>query len=565
MKAFDYDVLVIGSGFGGSVTALRLTEKGYSVGVLEAGGRFADEDFPATSFDIRRYLFAPHLGCYGIQRLDVLRDVFVMSGAGVGGGSLVYANTLYEPLSAFYSDPQWRSITDWRDELAPFFDQAKRMLGAVTYPNTSPSDEVMKQVADEMGVGDTFRPTPVGVLFGRPGEQVADPYFGGVGPARKACLEVGECMTGCRHNAKNTLVKNYLYLAEQAGAVVHPLTTARTVRPLAGGGYEVATRATDRWRGRGRTFTAEQVVFSASALGTARLLHRMRDEGVLPRISSRLGVLTRTNSESILGAIAPKGGTTDYTRGVAITSSFHPDAVTHVEPVRYGRGSNLLGLLQTVLTDGDGPLPRWCLWLSEMWKQRRDVRGFYDRRHWSERTVIALVMQSVDNSITTYTKRSRLTGRRRLTTRQGHGVPNPTWIPLGNEAVRRMAKVIGGQPGGNIGEPFNRPMTAHFLGGCVIGDSPDTGVIDAYHRLYGHQGLHVVDGSAISANLGVNPSLTITAQAERAMAFWPNRGEPDTRPELGEPYRRLQPVAPMNPVVPADAPAALRLPIVGVT
>ena len=565
MTAHDYDVLVIGSGFGGSVTALRLTEKGYSVGVLEAGARFADEDFPATSFDIRKYLFAPRFGCYGIQRLDVLRDVLVMSGAGVGGGSLVYANTLYEPLPAFYTDAQWRGITDWRDELAPFFDQAERMLGVVTYPNVSPSDEVMREVAEQMGVGDTFHPTPVGVLFGKPGEEVPDPYFGGVGPARRGCIEVGECMTGCRHNAKNTLVKNYLYLAEQAGAVVHPLTTARTVRPLAGGGYEVTTRATDRRRGSAPTFTAEQVVFSAGALGTARLLHRMRDQGVLPRISARLGVLTRTNSESILGAIAPKGGTTDFTRGVAITSSFHPDEVTHVEPVRYGRGSNLLGLLQTVLTDGDGPLPRWRLWLREMWKQRRDVRGFYDRRHWSERTVIAVVMQSIDNSITTYTKRGRLTGRRRLTTKQGHGAPNPTWIPVGNEAVRRMAKVIGGQPGGNIGEPFNRPMTAHFLGGCVIGDSPDTGVIDAYQRLYGHEGLHVVDGSAISANLGVNPSLTITAQAERAMAFWPNRGEPDTRPALGEPYRRLQPVAPQHPAVPADAPAALRLPIVGVT
>jgi cholesterol oxidase len=562
---FDYDVLVIGSGFGGSVTALRLTEKGYCVGVLEAGARFADDAFPATSFDVRSYLFAPQIGCYGIQRIDVLRDVLIMSGAGVGGGSLVYANTLYEPLPAFYTDPQWRHITDWRDELAPFYDQAKRMLGVTTYPHLSPSDEVMKEVAEQMGVGDTFHPTPVGVFFGRPGEQAPDPYFGGAGPARQGCLDCGECMTGCRHNAKNTLVKNYLYLAERAGAVVHPLTTARAVRPLAGGGYEVTTRATGRRRGTGRTFTAGQVVFSASALGTARLLHRMRDEGVLPRISSRLGVLTRTNSESIVGAIAPRGGSRDYSRGVAITSSFHPDAVTHVEPVRYGRGSNLLGLMQTVLTDGDGPLPRWRVWMREMWKQRREVRHFYDRRHWSERTVIALVMQSLDNSITTYTKRSRLTGRRRLTTKQGHGAPNPTWIPLANEAVRRMAKVIGGQPGGNIGEPFNRPMTAHFIGGCVIGDSPETGVLDPYQRLYGHEGLHVVDGSAISANLGVNPSLTITAQAERAMAFWPNRGEPDTRPALGEPYRRVDPVAPENPVVPVDAPGALRLPIVGVT
>jgi cholesterol oxidase len=562
--SFDYDVLVIGSGFGGSVTALRLTEKGYSVGVLEAGARFADDDFPKTSFSVRRYLFAPQIGCYGIQRIDVLRDVLIMSGAGVGGGSLVYANTLYEPMPAFYTDPQWRSITDWREELAPFYDQAKRMLGVSTYPRRSASDMVMKQVADEMGVGHTFHPTPVGVFFGRPGEAAEDPYFGGAGPARRGCTDCGECMTGCRHNAKNTLVKNYLYLAERAGAVVHPMTTARAVRPLPAGGYEVTTRGTG-WRRSPRTFTAEQVVFAASALGTARLLHRMRDEGALPRISARLGVLTRTNSESIVGAVAPPGGSVDYSRGVAITSSFHPDEVTHVEPVRYGRGSNLIGLLQTVLTDGGGPLPRWRVWAHEVWKQRREVRQFYDRLHWSERTVIALVMQSLDNSITTYTKRSRLTGRRRLTTRQGHGAPNPTWIPLGNEAARKMAKIIGGQPGGNIGEPFNRPLTAHFIGGCVIGDSPETGVLDAYQRLYGHDGLHVVDGSAISANLGVNPSLTITAQAERAMAYWPNRGEADTRPPLGQPYRRLEPVAPKNPVVPVDAPGALRLPIVGVS
>jgi cholesterol oxidase len=563
--AFDYDVLVVGSGFGGSVTALRLTEKGYSVGVLEAGARFEDHDFPATSFDVRKYLFAPQIGCYGIQRLDVLRDVLIMSGAGVGGGSLVYANTLYEPLDAFYTDPQWRSITDWRDELAPYLDQAKRMLGAVTYPKFSPSDAVMRKVAEQMGVGDTFHPTPVGVFFGRPGEEVADPYFGGAGPRRSGCLDCGECMTGCRHNAKNTLVKNYLYLAEQAGAVVHPLTTVRTVRPLPDGGYEVLTRATDRRRGGRRAFTAEQVVFSASALGTARLLHRMRDEGVLPGISPRLGVLTRTNSESILGAVAPAGTTTDFSRGVAITSSFHPDDVTHVEPVRYGRGSNLLGLMQTVLTDGDGPLPRWRVWVRDLWKLRRQVRGLYDRKHWSERAVIVLVMQSLDNSITTFTRRRRLTGRRTLTTRQGHGAPNPTWIPVGNEAVRRIAKLIDGQPGGNIGEPFNRPLTAHFIGGCVIGSSPETGVIDPYQRLYGHTGLHVVDGAAISANLGVNPSLTITAQAERAMALWPNKGEADPRPPLGAPYRRIEAVAPKNPVVPEDAPAALRLPIVGVT
>lgn len=561
---FDYDVIVVGSGFGGSVTALRLTEKGYRVGVLEAGARFFDDDFAETSFDKKRFLFAPALGWYGIQRIDVLRDVLILSGAGVGGGSLVYANTLYEPLDAFYRDGQWADITDWKSELAPYYDQAKRMLGVNTYPHLTPSDEVVRDVAAEMGVADTFHPTPVGVFMGTPGEAADDPYFGGVGPTRHGCLNCGECMTGCRHNAKNTLVKNYLYLAEQAGAQVHPLTTVRTVRPLAGG-YAIDTRPTDKRAGGGRTFTAEQVVFAASSLGTQRLLHRMRDEGWLPDISERLGTLTRTNSESILGAIGAKGVTADYSQGVAITSSFHPDESTHIEPVRYGKGSNIMSLLQTVLTDGDGARPRWQAWLRELWAQRREVRNLYDLKHWSERAIIALVMQSVDNSITTYTKRSRLTGRRRLTSKQGHGAPNPSWIPLGNEAVRRIARRLGGTPGGTIGEPFNIPLTAHFIGGCAIGESPETGVVDAYHRLYGYEGLHVVDGSAISANLGVNPSLTITAQAERAMSYWPNRGETDSRPRLGATYRRIEPVEPKSPVVPDEAPAALRLPIVGVS
>ncbi|WP_426246890.1 GMC family oxidoreductase N-terminal domain-containing protein [Nocardioides sp. LHG3406-4] len=564
---FDYDVLVIGSGFGGSVAALRLTEKGYRVGVLEAGARFADDDLPGTSWDRKRFLFKPALGMYGIQRIDMLRDCMILSGAGVGGGSLVYANTLYEPLDAFYRDPSWAHITDWKAELVPYYDQAKRMLGVVENPLRTPSDEVMEKVADDMGVGHTFHPTPVGVFFGGPGQSpdrpVPDPYFGGAGPDRSPCRACGECMTGCRHNAKNTLVKNYLHLAEQNGAVVHPLTTVTVVRPRPEGGYDVGVRFTKaklRRRTATRTITAQQVVVSASALGTQRLLHRMRDEHHLPRLSDRLGVLTRTNSESILGAIAPDT-TVDYSRGVAITSSFHPDEDTHVEPVRYGKGSNAMSLLQTVLTDGDGPTPRWQTWLREMWKERRNVRDLYDLRHWSERTVIALVMQTIDNSITTYTKRLPGTRRRYLTSRQGHGVPNPTWIPVANQVVRKMAELIGGKPGGSIGEPFNRPLTAHFIGGCTIGDSAETGVIDPYQRVFGHPGLHVVDGSAISANLGVNPSLTITAQAERAMALWPNQGEPDPRPPLGQPYERISPVAPVRPAVPTSAPGALRLPI----
>ncbi|GAA2119475.1 GMC family oxidoreductase [Nocardioides bigeumensis] len=566
---FDYDVLVIGSGFGGSVTALRLTEKGYRVGVLEAGARFEDDDYADTSWDLKRWLFAPAVGCYGIQRIDMVKDCMILAGAGVGGGSLVYANTLYEPLEHFYRDPAWSHIADWKAELAPYYDQAKRMLGVVENPFHSPADVVMEKVATEMGVGHTFRHTPVGVFFGGPGEQpgatVSDPYFGGAGPDRSPCRNCGECMTGCRHNAKNTLVKNYLYLAEQRGAEVHPLTTVTRVRPLDGGGYRVDTRWTKAKASRRtatKTFTAEQVVFAAAALGTQKLLHRLKVEGDLPRLSDRLGYLTRTNSESLIGAIAPDT-TTDYTAGVAITSSFHPDEHTHIEPVRCGRGSNAMVMMQTVLTDGDGPGPRWRAWLRELWRQKAKALDLYDLRHWSERAVVALVMQSLDNSITTFVKKTPLGWR--MSSRQGHGAPNPSWIPAGNDAVRRMARIMGGTPGGNIGEQFNRPLTAHFIGGCTIGDSAETGVVDAYQRVFGHPGLHVADGSAISANLGVNPSLTITAQAERAMAYWPNKGESDPRPALGTAYQPIDPVAPISPAVPDAAPAALRLPIVGVS
>jgi cholesterol oxidase len=571
----DYDVLVIGSGFGGSVTALRLTEKGYRVGVLEAGRRFADDDYPRTSWHVRKFLWAPKFGCTGIQRIHMLRDVIILAGAGVGGGSLVYANTLYRPRSdAFYHDRQWGHITDWRAELAPYYDQAERMLGVVQNPTMTPSDEILKKVAEQMGVGNTFGLAQVGVFFGRegrkePGANVGDPFFGGAGPRRQGCLEVGECMTGCRHNAKNTLVKNYLYLAEKAGATVHPLVTTVAVRPLGSGGYAVDTVRTGAWRARrtARSFTAEQVVFAAGAWGTQQLLHKMKAAGSLPEISARLGAATRTNSEALGGALTKLRNRKqhDFSRGVAITSSMHPDAFTHIEPVRYGKGSNLMGLLSTVMTDGGGRVPRWVVWLAQVASHPGRLASLYiGINHWSERAVIGLTMQALDNSITVRPKRSPL-GRIRLTSEQGHGAVNPTWIPAANEAMRRIAAEIGGFPLNSVGEMVDIPMTAHFLGGCAIGDSPATGVVDAYHRMYGHPGLHVVDGSAISANLGVNPALTITAQAERAMALWPNKGEIDPRPPIGGAYQWVAPTAPRNPIVPSSAPAALRLPIVDVS
>ncbi|WP_018682721.1 GMC family oxidoreductase [Actinokineospora enzanensis] len=554
----DYDVVVVGSGFGGSVAALRLTEKGYRVAVVEAGRRFADDEFAKTSWDLRSYLWAPALGCYGIQRIHLLKDVLVLAGAGVGGGSLVYANTLYRPLKPFYADRQWAHITDWEAELGPHYDQAARVLGVVTNPSVTPSDVVMRQVATDMGVADTYHPTPVGVYFGKPGERAADPYFGGAGPERTGCTECGSCMTGCRVGAKNTLVKNYLYLAEQGGARVIPLTTVTAVRPR-GDGYELDLRKTGTRSKRFRTtITAGQVVLAAGTWGTQNLLHAMRDTGTLPGLSPRLGELTRTNSEAILGAARPSvDPTRDFSRGVAITSSFHPDENTHIEPVRYGKGSNAMSLLQTVATDGDSPVPRYLQALRFMLRHPIQTTQLLQAYRWSERTVILLVMQSLDNSITTYTRRG-LFGRRQYTSRQGHGEPNPSFIPAGHRANQLTAEHIGGLPGGTWGDLVDVPITAHFIGGCPIGVSAADGVLDPYHRVFGYPGISVVDGAAITANLGVNPSLTIAAQAERAFSFWPNRGEPDPRPDQGDAYRRLDPVPPVSPAVPASAPAALR-------
>ena len=537
----DYDVVVVGSGFGGSVAALRLAEKGYKVCVLEAGARFEDKDFPKTSWRLHKFLFAPRLGLKGIQRIHKLPDVFILCGAGVGGGSLVYANTLYQPSDEYFSDPQWRDITDWKSELEPWYQIARRMLGVVKNPFFSNSDRAMQEVANEMGVGETFTLAPLGIYFGeKEGIEHPDPYFGGDGPKRKSCINCGECMTGCRHNAKNTLVKNYLYLAEKLGVEIRPLTTA-TELIESNGLWSIKIRKSSSWLPLSKTLTANQVVVAAGAFNTQKLLHRMKSNGNL-KLSDALGKLSRTNSESLVGAIMPKSKM-DFSEGAAITSSFFPNKNTHVEPVRYGKGSNMMGLLQTIMTSSDSALVRTKQWISTAIQQPTLIFRILNVRKWSERSVIALVMQNLNSSVTVFESKDFL-GSRKLSSKNDASNPNPTWIPEANEVAERIANNYGGFAAGNVGNLIGAPFTAHFVGGCVIGKNKDEGVIDPYHRVWGYPTLHILDGSTITANLGVNPSLTITAQAERAISMWPINGEIDQRPNQNEPYKVINPIEP---------------------
>lgn len=539
-ERLDVDVVVVGSGFGGSVAALRLAEKDYDVTVFEAGREFADDDFANTSWDVRRYLWAPLLGCFGVQRVHLLPDVLILAGAGVGGGSLNYANTLYVPGETFYRDPQWADLADWAGELAPHYATAQRMLGVVENTCDGPVEQIMADAAARVGRPETYRHTPVGVFLGTPGVRVPDPYFDGAGPERTGCTLCGNCMVGCRVGAKNTLVKNYLHLARSLGARVESRRTVVEVRPLDGGcgatGFAVTTQATGRWWARDRrTITAHQVVLAAGTWGTQSLLHRLR-ASTLPALSPALGRHTRTNSEALGGveyAEVPPG--VDLTRGLAITTSFYVDEVTHVENCRYGAGSNLLGLLGTPLPSAGHGLRDLA---RDVWREPRGVLRRFGNRRFSERVIIALVMQALDNAIDV-TARPGLLGRvlPGLTSRQATGTPNPVWPAQATRGVRAMQAAarqrLGGEPGAasNVGALLGMPLTAHFIGGATMGADRTRGVIDKHHRVWGYPGLHIVDGSAISANLGVNPALTITALAERAFAAWPRRGEPDRRPE----------------------------------
>jgi len=520
---FDVDFLIVGSGFGGSVSALRLSEKGYSVTVLERGARFSQRDFPKTNWDMKKSLWMPAAKCFGILRLSFLSDVFVLSGAGVGGGSLVYANTLYVPPDAFFSASQWSGIKDWKVALMPHYRMAQYMLGVTQNPFEGEPDVLLKSIAKKMNREDTYVRTPVAVYFGERGEG-KDPYFNGQGPNRTGCTLCGGCMVGCRHGAKNTLDKNYLYFAEKLGAKVEPMRTVTDVRALEGGGYAITHEESGAWFAKDRKVTrARNVVLSAGVLGTVKLLLECKDRGSLPNVSDRLGEQVRTNSEAILG-VTTSDRSVNYSKGIAITTSFHPDEHTHVEVVRYSEGSDALAPLATLLTDGGPGLPRPLKYVKNVLTSPITfVKSLWPFGK-AKRGIFLLVMQTLDNSISLKLKRKWTRFfRRSFDTDRGSGAPNPTYIPLGNEVARVFAGSLkGGIAYSSIPEVlFDVPTTAHVLGGAPIGESKETGVIDARNEVFGHPGLFVCDGSMIPANLGVNPSLTITALTEHAMSLQP--------------------------------------------
>jgi len=525
-ERFDFDWLVIGSGFGGSVSALRLAQKGYSVGVLECGRRFADHELPRSTADVRRYFWNPRVGMKGIFRLTTFKDVSVVSGCGVGGGSLGYANTLYVPPKAFFEDERWAAMQDWESALAPHYTEAQRMLGVVQNPYEDPADQLLRELGEELGVPDTYKRTPVGVFFGEPGETVPDPYFGGEGPERTGCTLCGRCMVACPVGAKNTLVKNYLHFAEREGARVMAERTVLDIRPLGSSdgrdGYEVESVRSGAWlRKERRVQRARGVVVAAGPLGTNKLLQMCRLNGSLRRISPRLGELVRTNSESILTVTVPEDFGEDLIKRVAITSSIYPDSHTHIETVTYGDRGDSMRMLYTLLT-GDGTrVTRPLKLLLQILRHPRRLAQVLFAKHWSRRTIILLVMQTLDNAIALRPHRGPF-GSFWLRTEQDPERPNPTFIPIANQAAEWFARRTGGIAQSSVTEAlFNIPSTAHILGGAVIAPDPERGVIDARQRVFGYENLLVCDGSAIPANVGVNPSLTITALAEHAISHIP--------------------------------------------
>jgi cholesterol oxidase len=537
-----FDYVIVGSGFGGSVSAMRLTEKGYRVLVLERGKRFRDQDFAKSTWHVRKYIWLPVLKCFGILQISSFRDVIVLHGSGVGGGSLGYANVLMEPSDKMFAAPAWSHLADWKTLLQPHYRTAKRMLGVDRNPCLWPADEVLHSIAAELGTTVTFQPTDVGAFFGEPGKTVPDPFFGGEGPDRTGCLHCGACMVGCRHGAKNTLVKNYLYFAEKWGAQVWPETEVRDVRPLPpdqpdGARYEVVYRSSTRtFANPEKIVRARNVIFSAGALGTLRLLFRCRDvTRSLPKISQRLGDMVRTNSEALLGSSA-RNLKTNYSEGIAITSIFHADDVTTIEPVRYPAGSSLMRFLSGPLVEQEASIPvRLVKTLAQIFTRPIDFAKTHILPGWAQRTTIILVMQTEDNRIRLRLGRSLFTlWRKNLVSKPDADHAIPSKIDIGHRVTRTFAKKTNGIPAGSLNEGLlNIPMTAHILGGVPFGRDEREGVIDLNCEIYNHPGLFVADGSIMPANPGVNPSLTITALAEYAMSCVPPKPDAAIRQPIG--------------------------------
>lgn len=540
-KSSCYDFVIIGSGFGGSVSAMRLAEKGYKVLVLEQGKRFRDEDFAASNWNIFRYLWLPALRCFGILQISPFKDVFVLHGIGVGGGSLGYANVLMQPADELFENPSWKDLADWKTLLAPHYETARRMLGVTTNPCLWRSDEVLHEIAAELGVEKTFRPTTVGVYFGEPGKEGVespDPYFGGEGPGRRGCIQCGACMIGCRHNAKNTLVKNYLHFAEKWGAEIRAESEARDVRPLPenqpdGARFEVIYRSSTAMFFRPeRVLRARNVIVSAGSLGTLQLLFRCREvTGSLKRLSPRLGSMVRTNSEALLGSCA-RDDRVDYSKGIAITSIIYADEITAVEPVRYPAGSSLMRFLASPLLETNGnAASRLLHTVGMILRKPLDFLRTHVLPGWARRTTILLVMQTEDNRIRMKLGRSLWSlFRKDLTTEMDAEHKIPSKIVIGHQVTRRFAEKTNGIPAGTINEGLlNIPMTAHILGGCPFGRNDQEGVIGLDCQVHNYPGLYVVDGSIMPANPGINPSLTIAALAEYAMSLVPPKGDAPTR------------------------------------
>jgi cholesterol oxidase len=519
----DWDFIVIGSGFGGSVSALRLVEKGYRVLLLEKGRRFGPDDYPKTNWDLRRWLWKPALGMRGLFQMTFFRHLTVLTGVGVGGGSLVYANTLPIPGDSFFSAPSWAGLARWKDELAAHYQTVRRMLGATLTPFQTLPDAVLAEMGREMGR--EHHPTTVAVYFGEAGVTVPDPYFGGEGPPRTGCTLCGGCMLGCRFGAKNSLDRNYLHLAEHRGLVIQPETEADWVRPATGGGYEVETL-----QGRRRQrLTARAVVFSGGVLGTVPLLLRLkRSPDGLPALSDAVGRFVRTNSEAIIG-VTTRRADLDLSRGISIGSILETDEHSHIEPVRWPAGSGFFRLMAAPHVSGDTFAARLARLLTAAAREPlRTVRAFLVR-DWAKSTVSLLYMRTLEGHLTLRLGRDLTTGfREGLTTRLESG-PRPTSnIPEAEALAKRVAEKLDGKAMTLVTETLGGiPTTAHILGGACMGASRESGVIDHRHRVFGYDGLYVVDGSAVSANPGVNPSLTIAALAERAMAFIPARDAAD--------------------------------------